>query len=204
MGYTAAFFRHKESLKYPSPIPAYWLPFSIDKDRYERNIIKNISKKEKKVGFIGAAHNSARELYSQRIAAIDYLISKKMLNITEVLDSKFNRKILLKEEYVKFLTKNMFNLTCGGTSNYFTAKYIQIPAAYSMLVCSKTNGLELYPKDTYIEYDVNNLEELYNNLNYHINNLNITNEKINTLFNFIIKNYNHTNNLNYILKILDF
>ena len=41
-------------------------------------------------------------------------------------------------DYIKFLTNNLFNLTCGGNCNYFTAKHFQIPAAYSMLVCADT------------------------------------------------------------------
>lgn len=191
LGYTAGIFRHKESLKYDLTISKYWLPFSIDKGRYEKNLIREVHKKDAKVGFLGAAHNSSAELYSQRIAAINFLEDKGLIKLTKILDNKFNRKILLGDEYVKFLTSNMFNLTCGGTSRYFTAKYIQIPAAHSMLVCSETNGLEIYPKDLYIQYDINNLNKLYEDIMYHINNPKVTQEKINELYSFVIKNFNH-------------
>lgn len=191
VGYTGAIFRHKESLKYPISVPKYWLPFSVNASRYQKNIEINMDKKDKKVGFVGAAHNSAVELYSQRIAAIDFLISKSMLRTTQVVGPNFERKIVTGEAYVKFLTGNMFNLTCGGTCNFFTAKYIQIPASYSMLICANTNGLELFPKETYIEYSITNLNKLYDDIIFHLNNKSIIKEKINILHNYVIKNFNY-------------
>lgn len=192
VGYSGAFFRTKESLKYSLEIPKYWLPFSVRKDLYTINLNNNIKNKKNTVGFVGAAHNSSKSLYKQRIMAIDYLKSKNLLRLTDCLDHNCHkRKVLLGKKYIKFLTENLFNLTCGGTSNYMTAKYFQIPAAYSLLICTETNGLEIFPKDTYIKYNINNLELLYNSIIYHINNKKETEHKIRCLNNYIMSFHTH-------------
>ena len=148
VGYSAGIFRHKESLKYPLGIDKVWLPFSVDANLYKKYALKDINKKQENVGFIGTA---AGELYANRMSAINFLEKKKMLKITKILNKKkFKRQMLFGSKYIKFISNSMFGLTCGGTCDYFTAKYLQIPAAYSMLVCSNTNGLEMFPKDTYI------------------------------------------------------
>jgi hypothetical protein len=189
VGYDCIFFRGKESLKYPPiSIPKYWLPFSVNKNVYANNSIFNLTNKANKVGFIGAAHNSDNQLYHQRIAAIDYLNSKNILE--KVLPQATGKvPVLLGDEYVNFITSNLFGLTCGGSCNYMTAKYFQIPAAYSMLICSNTNGIEEFPKDTYILYDIKNLDYLYDQILYHINNPKITEEKIYELNKYILTNY---------------
>ncbi len=191
IGYSASFFRHRVALDHPLEIDKYWLPFSIDKDLYLRNINKNINKKFSKVGFLGAAHNSCKKLYRNRIAAINLLRKKDMLSITRVLDDKYTREMLFGDRYVKFWTKNLFGLTCGGTCNFMTAKYFQIPASYSMLVCTDTNGIDILPDDTYITYSKKNIEELIPKLRYHIDNIDITRDKIDKLHNHVIKNHNH-------------
>lgn len=191
VGYSAAIFRHKESLKYPLGIPKFWLPFSINKGLYERNICKDIHKKHKMVGFIGAAHNTG-SIYADRIAAIDFLLERGLLKTTKVLNKDtFSREILLGKDYIRFITNNMFGLTCGGTCRYFTAKYLQIPAAYSMLICSDTNGLELLPKDAYILYDRSNLDKLYKDITYHIKSPKTTRDKVDFLHKYVIENHNH-------------
>ena len=192
VGYTASFFRHKESLKYPIDVPAYWLPFSIDDKLYKQNMISNMSRKNPKVGFIGAAHNSAKSLYSNRIAAFDMLQNKGLLETTKIINhGNKSRQMLFGSEYVKFLTKNLFDLTCGGTCNFMTAKYFQIPAAYSMLICTETNGIDILPKDTYITYNINNLDKLYTDVIWHINNYSITKDKIRELNEYVLTNHNH-------------
>tara|TARA_B100000131_G_scaffold207967_1_gene200071 strand:- start:291 stop:1292 length:1002 start_codon:yes stop_codon:yes gene_type:complete len=191
IGYSAAIFRHRESLKYPLSIPKFWLPFSVDKDLYRRNSQKNLSLKSKSVGFIGAAHDTG-SIYANRISAIDYLIEKNMLKTTRVINKdRFKREMLFGKNYVNFLTKNMFNLTCGGTCNFFTAKYLQIPASYSMLVCSDTNGVDILPKDTYIMYDMDNLDDMYDKILFHMNNKNIYNKKVKTLYDYVLSEHSH-------------
>lgn len=202
LGYRAAFFRHKESLKYPLNIPKYWLPFSVDEKLYKTNSIK-IEDKQLKVGFIGAAHNSARDLYANRIAAINYLNAKNKLKITKITNPKnYERKLLFGEEYVKFLSENLFNLTCGGTCNYMTAKYFQIPAANSMLIGTKTNGLEIFPKDTYITYDKDNLDNMYNEILRHENDMLMTTQKITKLNQYVLQKHSHEKRMEELLDII--
>lgn len=192
VGYTASFFRHKVALEYPISISAFWLPFSVDKSLYEKNILKNVSRKRMKVGFLGAAHNSSKSLYANRIAAFDMFNSKGLLNTTEIVnEEKQGRQMLFGDSYVKFLTKNLFGLTCGGTCNFMTAKYFQIPAAYSMLICTETSGLEMFPKDTYITYKLDEMDKLYAEVIWHINNISVTNSKIKKLSDYVIQNHNH-------------
>lgn len=192
LNYTASFVRHKASLKYDVKIPTYWVPFSVDKDLYEAYSWQTIKTKYHKVGFIGAAHNSSKRLYENRIAAIDFLLEKNKLSITKIVDyDKFTRKMLFGKDYIEFLTQNLFGLTCGGSCNYMTAKYFQIPAARSLLVCTDTEGLELFPKDTYIKYDKNNLNKMYDEIIYHENNLKEAKNKINTLHEYVVENHSH-------------
>jgi len=200
VGYSAGIFRHKESLKYPLGIDKVWLPFSVDADLYRRNVLKDIGKKQEKVGFIGHAYGG---LYANRISAINFLRKKKMLKITSILDEKkFKRQMLFGSKYVRFITKNMFGLTCGGTCDYFTAKYLQIPAAYSMLVCSDTNGLEMFPKDTYILFNRHNLEDMHNKILLSINNKKETREKIDILHKFVINKHDHHKRARDLRKII--
>jgi|TARA_R110001583_G_scaffold16234_12_gene66307 hypothetical protein len=191
IGYSASFFRHKVALDYPLSVDKYWLPFSVNKDLYSENIDKNLKNKSEKVGFLGAAHNSSKKLYKNRISAINLLRKNDMLKITKVLDAKYTRKMLFGDEYVRFWTNNLFGLTCGGTCNFMTAKYFQIPASYSMLVCTDTVGLDILPKDTYITYSKKNIQELIPKLLYHIDNKDITREKIDRLHNHVMKKHNH-------------
>lgn len=200
VGYSAAIFRHKESLKHPLSIPKYWLPFSFDAKKYSKNIITNIAKKNKKVGFIGAAQNASVDLYHQRIKAMNFLNKNSLLQVTSSQLKSGGRKVLVGDDYVKFITSNLFGLTCGGSCNFFVAKYIQIPAACSLLVCSSTGGLETFPRDSYILYDVNNLPKLLEDILFHIKNLSLTGDKISLLKNYVFKTHSHTNS---ILKFKD-
>jgi spore maturation protein CgeB len=93
--------------------------------------------------------------------------------------------------YQKFLAKHMFGLACGGTCNYMTAKYFQIPALRSMLVCSDTNGLDLFPEETYIKYSADNVEKLCADVEYYIRNKREAKEKAAVLTNHVLKNHNH-------------
>lgn len=201
--YSASFFRHKAALKYPIEIDAFWLPFSVDKKMYTKYSITDLKLKQNKVGFLGAAHDSAKELYINRIKAIDYLLERKMLQLSKVTDElKFKRQIFVGPEYIKFLTKNLFGLTCGGTCNFFTAKYLQIPASYSMLVCTQTDGLDLFPKDTYILYDKSNLDNMFAQLEEAILHKKRTTEKIRTLNSYVIDNHNHDIRTKQLVKIM--
>jgi hypothetical protein len=203
LNYAAAFFRHKVSLQHPIQVPAFWIPFSVNKELYEKNSISDLNLKEIKVGFIGAAHNSSKELYSNRIAAIDLLLKNKKLNLTKVIDEKkFERLTLQGSEYVKFLTKNLFNLTCGGTCQFMTAKYFQIPAARSFLICTPTVGLEDFPENTYILYTKDNVNELIHQINYYEKNLKEAKFKIETLNKHVIENHSHLRRIDEMTKII--
>ena len=72
-----------------------------------------------------------------------------------------------------------------------TAKYFQIPALGAMLVCTDTNGLDMFPEDTYISYSKDNIEKLHSDIMYHIKNKKETLDKVNTLTNYVLKNHNH-------------
>jgi hypothetical protein len=74
---------------------------------------------------------------------------------------------------------------------YFTAKYIQIPASLSMLVCTNTNGLEIFPPDTYLLYDINKLDLLYSNILEHNKYIDLTISKIKKLNSYVLQNHNH-------------
>jgi len=202
MKYSLALFRHKESLKHPIGISSNWLPFSINKGLYVRNLDKKLVNKNKKVGFIGAAHNSSMALYAKRISAIDFLRKKNMLKITKVLDKRWTRKMLFGADYVKFLTSNMFNLTCGGTCNFFTAKYIQIPASYSMLVCSDTNGLDMFPRDTYIKFSKDNLDKMYKEISYFQRHPGEAADRIAVLNNYVLREHNHSRRASQLARMI--
>ena len=190
VGYNTAIFRTKDSLKYPLKIKKALLPFSVDKYLYLKNIERSVAAKDKVVGFIGTSYQ-APHIYRDRIAAIEALKGRSLLKTTKYLKQERRNQMMFGSHYVRFLTKNLFNLTCGGTSNYFTAKHFQIPAANSMLVCADTVGLEDFPNDTYIKYDINNLDKLLSEIEFHLKNLEITEEKIRILHNFVIENHNN-------------
>lgn len=204
MGYSASLFRHKVSLNLPIEVDKYWLPFSVDEKLYKKHSIKDISKKSSNVGFIGASYNSSRDLYRNRIAAIKFLTKKSFIEQPKMVNRhKFLRQILLREEYVKFLTKNLFGLTCGGTCNYMTAKYFQIPAANSMLVCTDTVGLEIFPKETYISYssDKDSLANMLSKVKYYLKNKKEAEFKIKILNNYVLKEHSHKKRANGLLKL---
>tara|TARA_X000000950_G_scaffold110603_2_gene139459 strand:+ start:1178 stop:2170 length:993 start_codon:yes stop_codon:yes gene_type:complete len=199
LGYTAAIFRTKDSMRHSIGVRKILLPFSVDKNLY----LKNINKKEKenKVGFIGTS-NKFPEIYINRIMAMKALRDNHLLVETKYLKTVGRSQMMFGEHYVKFLTKNLFNLTCAGTCNYFTAKHFQIPAAYSMLVCTDVSGLEDFPENTYIKYNIDNLEKLIDDIIYHIENKKITFNKIDTLHNYIINNHtNYTRGREFIKKL---
>ena len=194
MGFSASLFRHKISLQHPLAVDKYWFPFSINAKEYQNNISKNISKKANKVGFVGA-YKTSRGLYRKRIAALEFLQKNKLMN-----ESK---QRITGTDFIKFWSKNMFGLTCGGTCDYFVAKHIQIPAAYSMLICDGTApGIETFPKDTYITYNANNIEELRGKVLYHIDNPEITKEKINMLHEHVLRNHSHSHREKELIKII--
>ena len=116
---------------------------------------------------------------------------------------KFSREILLREKYVKFLTKNLFGLTCGGTCNYITAKYFQIPAANSMLICTDTVGLEMFPKDTYITYDPSkeSLSRMYSSIKYYLKNKKEAEYKISVLNNYVLREHSHKRRASGLLRL---
>ena len=202
VGYALAIFRHRESLKYPLEVKKKWLPFSVDADLYRSTSVSDILKKSNKVGFIGAAHNSSKGLYANRIAAIDYLMERDELRYTKVLNKKFARKMLFGRDYVKFLSQNLFGLTCGGTCNYFTAKYLQIPAARSMLVCSDTNGLDMFPEDTYIKYSKDNLDKMYKEVLYFQKHKDEAAERIAALGDYVLRRHSHHNRARQLIRMM--
>lgn len=191
LNYSAAIFRHKESLKHPIDIPAYWLPFSIDRSTYLKGSLPNHSLKRNKVGFIGSAHDSLKDIYAPRISAIDFLLKKDMLKTTRVIGDNFKRQMLFGLDYVRFLTQNKYNLTCGGSCNFFTAKYLQIPAANSMLICTNTTGIELLPVDTYIAYDSNNLDIILEKIEFFHKNTKEYKDRVVFANKYVLKNHNN-------------
>lgn len=192
LNYSLHLVRHKVSLKYPQFIKTDWLPFSVNELDYKNNIETKINSKRPLVGFIGAAHNSSHDLYESRIKAIDYLANKNLVRLSKLLNErKQQREILTGAKYIKFLTSNLFNLTCGGTCNYTVAKYFQIPAAYTLLIATQTEGIEDFPKDSYISYDKDNLDKLYKDINYHIKHKDITTDKIKSLYEHVINKHSH-------------
>lgn len=183
LGYSAAIFRHKASLKHPLDIPKYWLPFSFSEKDYKTHSCSNIYRKHTKVSFVGA-YETATRLYKKRIAAISHLKSKKLL--------RESKSRIVGEDFIKFWSSGLFGLTCGGTSNYFVAKHIQIPASYSMLICDdETEGIELFPRDSYITYNIDNLDKLYDDIIWHIKHLKETEQKIYAMHKYVTKK--HTN-----------
>ena len=194
LGYTAAFFRHKVALSHPLEIDGHWLPFSIDRSLYEKNIIKDIKAKNFKVGFLGAAHNSSKKLYAHRVAAMDYLNKRRLLKVSKITNRrKFTRELLFGKRYARFLTSNYFGLACGGTCNFMTAKYFQIPASYSMLVGVPTEGSEILPKDTFIPYskDRKDLKRMQAEIYYHARNPDIMRDKIDLAHKYVMAKHNH-------------
>lgn len=145
-----ALFRHKSFEKYSVGIESHWFPFSVDRELYIQNNVP-FKYKIKKVGFAGTYGNS---IYPGRNAAIEFLNTKKLLNIEP--------KKMIGADYIKSLSSNIANLTCGGKCRYFTAKYIEILAAGSFLLCTDTDGLDIIPNKYYFKYDIEQIENLKN------------------------------------------
>ena len=190
LGYTAAIFRHRESLKHPCKVDSYWLPFSVDANLYAKANNTAYFRRKKAVSFIGTAFQD-RELYKNRIAAINALQERDFLSTSKLVSSTGYGQMLGAKGYREFLTKHMFGLTCGGSCNYMTAKYFQIPAAGALLVCSNTNGLDLFPEDTYIKYSINNIDRLCADVEYFIKNRKEARGRALLLSNYVLKNHNH-------------
>jgi len=190
VGYEAVLFRHKACLEYPLGVKKFHLPLSVKASLYKQNAKQKVEAKNSFVGFLGSS-TVAPDLYANRIAAMDKLRDNDLLSETKYLEGASRSQMMFGEHYVKFLTNNLFNLTCGGSCNYFVAKHIQIPAAYSMLICTDVPGLEDFPEDCYIKYDINNLEKLVEDVRFHISNKNIAAEKIDILHKHVMKNHNH-------------
>jgi len=191
LGYTAAIFRHRESLKYPCGIESFWLPFSVDASLYAKFNKMNYFAKRQKVSFLGTALQNP-SLYRNRVAAINALEESGLLATSRVVDKVTGyTQMIIGVGYQRFLSKHMFGLTCGGTCNYMTAKHFQIPAARSMLICSDTNGLDLFPEDTYIKYSAENVDKLCSDVEYYIKNRKEAKEKTMILTNHVLRNHNH-------------
>ena len=197
IGYKASIFRTKDSLRHPLGIDKFLLPFSIDAPLYRQNIVKDIKKKDSVVGFVGTSFKYPGT-YPGRRAAIKSLRGSALLKETKYLSEQGRNQMIFGRDYVKFLTNNLFNLTCGGHNRVpsgrpwcFGAKHFQIPAAYSMLVCTDSIGIEDFPEGCYIKYDIDNMEKLIEDVQFHISNKDITEEKIRVLYRHVIKNHNH-------------
>ena len=149
------------------------------------------SAKGRQVSFLGSAFQNP-DLYANRIAAINALGEKGLLCTSKVIDKVTGQtQMIIGDGYQRFLSKYMFGLACGGSCNYMTAKYFQIPASRSMLVCSDTNGLDIFPKDTYLKYSVENIDKLCTDVEYFIKNINEAKWRAKALTNYVLKNHNH-------------
>jgi hypothetical protein len=153
LGIDIAFFRHKNFKQHPVISDSYWLPFSVDESLFRRNSF-SFDEKKNKVVFLGTTKGS---VYKKRRKAISFLRNKGNI------DDYKNLKIMGKD-YVKTLSQYNFGLACGGTCNFFTAKYLEILAAGTFLYCSDTDGLEIIPDEYYIKYDSENMAVSYSRI----------------------------------------
>lgn len=221
-GFHQVFFRHKASLRFGLSCPSVWLPYSVDIEKFDRYSIDDFRNKNKLVGFLGASKylgvqkgesltpkqakkiekesQFRNELYSQRINALEALEHKGLINTTRYNPGTRQRTKFGYDDYITFLSSNWFGLTCGGTCNFFVAKYVEIPAAYSMLVCSKTDGLEIFDRNLYIEYDVKNLSKMIKEVEYHIQNQRETEDKILKMRGIIENEHTHSQRADYLIK----
>jgi hypothetical protein len=149
MGYDQAIFRHKSSLNYDVGIDTFWLPFSINRRLFLDNSDKAFSRRSKSLSFCGSY--SSKSVYPLRNRAIEVFLRHKKLNIS--------KKRLIDHDYVRFLSGSMISLTCGGKCRYFTAKYLEILASGSFMICGETDGLEMLPEGSYFSFDENNIAE---------------------------------------------
>jgi len=148
MGIQNAIFRHKNYLKTKLKVNSFWVPFSVDRNMFTKNSVP-FEKKKNLVSFVGT---SSHKVYQKRRAAIEYLGKKKLLN--------HNQKKIILGQYVRALSKFKFGLTCGGTTDFFVAKYLEIPASGSILVCTETDGFDTIKKYVkHIVYDPENMDE---------------------------------------------
>lgn len=191
LGYSAAIFRHKVSLEYDCSVDKYWLPFSVDRRRYSGLARRAHSSRCPKVSFAGTAFQFP-DLYRKRIAAIKALDSAGVLATPRVVDRDSGRlQMITGSGYQKFLSRYKFGLTCGGTCNFMTAKYFQIPASGSILVCSDTHGLELFPEDLYLVFDEKNIDDLISKVSFYNKNKKYAEEVASKLTGFVLKNHNN-------------
>ena len=216
-GFSKVFFRQKKSI-HPETLclNPEWLPYSIDFEYFDKYSSDNINGKSPKVGFVGSGKiylprksedfpknivskilkmaKLRNNLYSKRIKAIEFLESKGMMEQTSLNLTKDMRQRdkLYDKDYIKFLTKNMFSITCGGDCNFLVSKYFEIPASYSLLVCTHAEGLEMFPEDMYLKFNENNLDKLYDDIVSLINDKHKVEEMIFGLNKYVRENHSHS------------
>ena len=97
---------------------------------------------------------------------------------------------MITDSYYHFLSSHKASLTCGSNAGFFVAKYLEILASGSLLICNKTPGLEIIPDKYYLLYDHKNMDDFYKEYLKIINNKSL-NKKIKESQNFALVKHCH-------------
>jgi hypothetical protein len=154
-GYSAVFFKYISSYNLKCPIKKYHLPHSISVEKWKA---ADKNKKENKIAFAGTLGKLPKlaALYKKRNMAVNYFCKKNML----VNQGLISNKRLTGADYRNFLGSHAFGITCSSECNFLLAKHIEIPASGAVLITDGTaEGISYLPKDSFITYDINNMEE---------------------------------------------
>lgn len=189
-GITCALFRHKNYEKNKIGIPCEWLPFSVKREVYLDNTIE-FSKKKDKISFVGSTKH---KVYKPRRDAINFLTNKGLI-------SKPAKKVV-GPDYCKFMSSHIAGITCGSTKNFFVAKYLEILASGSFLLCSKTDGLEVIPDEYYMLYDSKNMQDFYDKYIDFISNKKRLKSIIKESQNFVLVKHCHKKRIRQFDKII--
>ena len=186
---TCAFFRHKNFVEEDIGIPCFWLPFSVKREEYLKNSVPFQDKKS----IISFAGNYEHKVYEPRRKAIRYLKNKKSIVMPKTK--------LITDSYYHFLSSHKASLTCGSNAGFFVAKYLEILASGSLLICNKTPGLEIIPSKYYLLYDHKNMDDFYSRYLKTINDKSL-NKRIKEAQNFALVKHCHKKRISQFGKVI--
>ena len=178
-GITCAFFRHKNFVEEDIGVPCFWLPFSVKRTNFKKNNIK-FENRQNAISFVGSY---SHPVYEPRRVAINYLKNKGCIVVP--------KGRVVGVDYLKFISSCKASLTCGSNAGFFVAKYLEILASGSLLVCNQTPGLEIIPKEYYLLYDYKNMDDFYDRYLAEINDVYLE-DRLKESENFALVKHSHT------------
>lgn len=183
-GFNAIFQRHLTNVK-DGKVKNYWVPFSVDVDKFKYNLNNRINK----ICFAG----SISPPYPDRIYACAELNNNKLIDI-------FSSRQKVGDSYVECLQKYIAHLS--GSSSYMIccAKNFEIMSCGSLLFTNNFPGLSfLFPKDTYKIWNEHNLID---EARFILNNPEYVKETTKKALTTILEKHTHEIRISEIIKLM--